>query len=226
DDFAENRRLLASSDRTRFFRLFVGRSVVYYSGITELHIYVVEVKSRDYGDRTTTMLLKAINVGLMYRSLFLEGSDSDFSPETIRSTLPRELPRAVSNLLQELEYVVWLSTDAGLSQARNINRLLPDPKRGELERRVDEWEKLKSDLEASALEILRAANDQKLKSAKECFEDRLATFCSATVPMNKEFLGNVLRLLEDIVRKTDAQPAHQPDGAKSSLVAAQEELRS
>jgi hypothetical protein len=68
--FAENRRLLAPSDQRRFFRLFVSKSVVYHSGIMELHIYVVEVKSRDYGDPTTTMLLKAISVGLMYRPLF------------------------------------------------------------------------------------------------------------------------------------------------------------
>src|SRR5262249_33054360 len=76
NDFAENRRLLASSDQKQFFRLFVSRSVVYYSGVTELHIYIVEVKSRNYGDPTTTMLLKAIQVGLMYRSLFLEGRSS------------------------------------------------------------------------------------------------------------------------------------------------------
>ena len=155
DDFAENRRLLASADRKRFFRLFVGRSVVYYSGIAELHIYVVEVKARDYGDPITTMLLKAMTVGLIYRSLFLE-DDSQFSPKTIRATLPRDLPKAVSELLQELDYVLWMSTDAGLSLPRNINILLRGLERGGLERRVNEWERQKLNLTASALEVIRS----------------------------------------------------------------------
>ena len=210
DNFAENRRLLASSDRTRFFRLFVGRSVVYYSGIMELHIYVVEVKSRDYGDPTTTMLLKAISVGLMYRSLFLEGRSSEFSPETIRATLPRDLPKAVSELLQELEFVLWMSTDAGLNEPRNINLIYPSFKRGELEQIYREWETRKSVLTSAALQVLRAANEGELEAAKGSFEDSLAAFCSATLPMNTEFLGNVLRLLERIVLRTDESAIKKP----------------
>jgi hypothetical protein len=164
DDFAENRQLLVSADRKRFFRLFVGKSVVYYSGILELHIYVVEVKSRDYGDPKTTMLLKAISVGLMYRSLFLEGNSSEFSPSTIRATLPRDLPKLVSNLLQELEFVVWMSEDAGLSEAKHLTFIYGDFERGELERMYREWEKLKSDVTSSALQVLRAADDRELDS--------------------------------------------------------------
>jgi hypothetical protein len=187
DDFAENRRLLASADRKRFFRLFVGKSVVYYSGILELHIYVVEVKARDYGDPRTTMLLKAISVGLMYRSLFLEGN-SEFSPKTIRATLTRDLPKTASNLLQELEFVVWMSEEAGLSQANNLTLIYGDFERGELERRVREWEKRKSDVTSSALQVLRAADDRELELSKSSLEDCLSKFCSATRPVNNEFL--------------------------------------
>jgi TIR domain len=216
DDFVENRRLIASSDRKRFFRLFVARSVVYYSGITELHIWVVEVKSRDYGDPTTTMLLKAISVGLMYRSLFLEGTSSEFSPETVRATLPNDLPKAVSEMLQELDFVLWMSTDAGLMLPRNMTLIQGGFERGELERKFREWDKLKSDLTSSALQVLRASNAAELDAAKAAFEDTLAAFCEATIPMNTEFLGNVLRLLEDIVRKGDYS-GREPVLAKPAL---------
>jgi hypothetical protein len=37
---------LTSADGSRFFKMFVGRSVVYYSGIAEIHIYVFEVMPR------------------------------------------------------------------------------------------------------------------------------------------------------------------------------------
>jgi hypothetical protein len=202
DDFAENRRLLASSDGKRFFRLFIARSVVYYSGTLELHVYVVEVKSRDFGDPTTTMLLKAISVGLTYRFLFLEGKSSEFSPDNIRATLPRDLPKSISNLLQELEYLVWLSNDAGLSKPMVMTMIYGGFRRGELETKVRAWEGLKTRLEQGALEVLRSAADHdKLVEAKDRFEDALSEFCAATAPMNREFLDNVLSRLQTIVLK-------------------------
>src|SRR5262245_13307905 len=206
-EFGENRRLLASSDRTRFFRMFISRSALLYNGVTELHIDVVEVKARNYGDETTTMLLKAINVGLMYRSLFLEGKSSDFSPEAIRATLPRDLPAATSELLQELDYVLWQSTEAELAKPKNIQTIWPPQQRGELEGRLKEWEKVKSDLEASARKVLRASDDQELELAKNNFEDCLTSFCSVTAPMNKEFLGRVLGQLDGLVRRNCAPEA-------------------
>lgn len=207
-ELAENRRLLASSDRKRFFRLFVSSSRVYYSGITEVHMDVVEVVLRDYGDPKTTMLLKALQVGLQYRFLFLEGKSSPFSAEKIEATLSRNLPKAASEVLQELDYVEWLSTDAGLSEPDNVLLLLPKPQKGELERRVEEWETVKSDLKSSALQVLRAANNsdpgnKSLELAKVGLEDSLTRFCSTTAPMNREFLGNVLRLLTPIVTRPD-----------------------
>jgi hypothetical protein len=160
----------------------------------------VEVKPRDYGSPKTTMLLKAIQVGLIYRSLFLEGPSSDFSPQTIRSTMPEDLPNAVRKILDELEYVLWMSTDAGLRKAQNITLIYPDWERGELEKRLRQWEQLKSDLTNSGYKVLTAKGEA-LETAKTEFEDCLAAFCSATIPMNKEFLNNVLRLLQDVVKK-------------------------
>jgi hypothetical protein len=209
NDFSENRRLLASSDGKQFFRLFVARSVVYWSGVTELHIYVVEVKSRDYGDPTTTMLLKAIQVGLIYRSLFLEGRSSEFSPETIQFTLPQDLPKAVRKLLQELDYVIWMSNDAGLSQAQTIGLIYPGWKKGMLEERFKQWDALRSSLTSSGLKVLGAKRED-LEAAKSEFEDRLALFCSATLPMNNEFLSNVLLLLERAVKKGGGSPLTSP----------------
>ena len=128
------------------------------------------------------------------------GQSSQFSPERIRSTLPQKLPKAVRELLQELDYVLWMSTDAELLEPENINLIYPDWKKGVLEQRFKEWEALKSDLTASALKVLGAKREE-LGAAKSEFEDRLASFCSATIPMNKEFLGSVLHLLEEAVEK-------------------------
>jgi hypothetical protein len=118
--------------------------------------------------------------------------------------MPEDLPNAVRKLLDELEYVLWMSTDAGLRKAQNINLIYPDWERGELEKRLRQWEQLKSDLTNSAYTVLTAKGEA-LETAKNEFENWLAGFCSATIPMNKEFLNNVLRLLEDVVTKENGK---------------------
>jgi len=58
--------------------------------------------------------------------------------------------------------------------------------------------------------VLGVANPDELDAAKAAFEDSLTTFCEATDPMNKEFLGHVLHLLDDIVRKSDERAQKRP----------------
>ena len=53
------------------------------------------------------------------------------SPETIRATLPNELPKAVSEMLQELDFILWMSTDAGLMQPRNMTLIQGGFERGD-----------------------------------------------------------------------------------------------
>ena len=88
-----------------------------------------------------------------------------------------------------------------MAKPKNIQTIWPPQQRGELEGRLKEWEKVKSDLEASTRKVLRAADDQELELAKNNFEDCLTSFCSVTAPMNKEFLGRVLGQLDGIVRR-------------------------
>jgi hypothetical protein len=74
-------------------------------------------------------------------------------------------------------------------------------KRGELDSKVNEWDSLKAKLEKAAWDVLRSTDYKTLIAAKNTFEDALIEFCAATVPMNREFLGNVLRHLQNIVLK-------------------------
>lgn len=71
-DYDDNYHVVSSLRGDKAFRLFVSRVVTYYSGSVEIHIYVVEMKIKDYGDQSTTRLLKAISAGLRFRFLILE----------------------------------------------------------------------------------------------------------------------------------------------------------
>ena len=60
----DNYIVISTIQKDVAYRLFVSRVVTYVSGQTEIHIYIVEIKSREYGDKETTQLLKAVSVGL------------------------------------------------------------------------------------------------------------------------------------------------------------------
>jgi len=202
-DFGENRRVLTSSDHRRFFRLFVARSVLYYSGVNEIHIHVVEVKSRDYGDPTTTLLLKAISVGLQYRFLFLERT-SEFSPASFYRTLINDFRKKVSTLVQELDYLLWLSKDAGLSDSHSLLLIYGDDPLADLDRQSESWEREKEALYASAYRVIGAQTSDALILEKADFLAHLTRFCAATYIMNRDFTSRVLRSLEGIVSNQQA----------------------
>jgi TIR domain len=198
-NFRENRRLITSPDKTRFFRIFAANSVLYFSGENEIHIYVVEVKSRDFGDRTTTMLLKAIQVGLQYRFMFLEQS-SEFSPASIGVTLKDQLRGTVSDLIQELEYLLWMSKDAGLDQPETLLRIYGhNLEPGWLDQKAVLWEEKRAALYAAAYAVLGSDNDRDLIASKAKFIPVLEDFCEATREMNREFTSRTLRAVQEVV---------------------------
>jgi hypothetical protein len=219
-NFRENRRLITSPDKSRFFRIFAANSVLYFSGENEIHIYVVEVKSRDFGDRTTTMLLKAIQVGLQYRFMFLEQS-SEFSPASIGVTMKDHLRNTVSDLIQELEYLLWMSKDAGLEQPENLLRIYGhDLKPGELDQKAALWEEKRSALYSAAYAVLGSANDQELIANKAKFIAVLEGFCESTREMNRDFTARTLQAVREVVSMpfegnhsegAAAQPQQPPD---------------
>jgi hypothetical protein len=203
-DFRENRRLIASPDQSRFFRIFVARSVLYYSGVNEIHIWAVEVKSRDYGDHATTMLLKAISVGLQYRFMFLERS-SEFSPAAFNVTMLDSLREKISDLIQELDFLLWTSKDAGLSESESLLKIYGHTLQpGELDRRSALWEQNKTELYSAAYAVLGACNNQELVSKKTEFIEVLTTFCQSTREMNRDYTARTLHAVEQLVSKPDA----------------------
>ena len=213
-DFSDNRQIVTSQEKDRAFRMFVARSVIYYSGVHELHIYIVEIRYKDFGDPVTTMLQKAISVGLQYRFMFLEGQISEFSPANFNATLQDDLREKVAAMTQQLDYLLWYSRNAGLRKPENILRILGDMPVGEIDKRSETWEDAKSKLYDAAQDILASANDQELRQNKVEFIAVLQAFCDATRTLNKEFTAKVLAALGRIVENGGAivKSGVQPSG--------------
>jgi TIR domain len=206
-DFRENRQIVTSQDKDRAFRMFVARSIIYYSGVREIHIYIVEIKYKDYGDPTTSMLLKAISVGLQYRFMFLEGKISDFSPENFNATLQEDLRAKIAEMTQQLNYMLWYSQDAGLRKPENILLILGNMQTGEIDRKSTVWEDAKSTLYAAAHKMLTTTDDRELLQNKPEFVTALRSFCDSTRALNEDFTAKVLLALGHIVSGEDAKGA-------------------
>ncbi len=198
-DFRDNRQIVTSSEKDRAFRVFVARSVIYYSGTREFHIYIVEIKYKDYGDPVTTMLLKAISIGLQYRFMFLEGRASEFSPSRFNATLQQDLPAKIAEMTQQLDFLLWCSQEAGLGRPESILQILGDMPVGELDRRSEIWEDAKRKLYAVAREMLSAADDRELLQNKAKFLTVLQSFCDSTRVLNEDFTAKVLIAVGRIV---------------------------
>jgi hypothetical protein len=197
-DFRDNRQVVTSQEKDRAFRMFVARSVIYYSGMREFHIYIVEIKYKDYGDPTTTMLLKAISIGLQYRFMFLEGKTSEYSPNSFNATMLQDLRGTIAEMIQQLDYLLWYSQDAGLNKPESILQILGDLPTGEIDRKSGVWEDAKSKLYAAARKML-ASDDRDLLQNKAEFVTVLQAFCDSTRVLNEDFTAKVLLALGRIV---------------------------
>ncbi|HLZ02523.1 MAG TPA: toll/interleukin-1 receptor domain-containing protein [Bradyrhizobium sp.] len=205
-DFRENRQTVTSRERDRAFRMFVARSIIFYSGVHEIHIYIFEIKHRDFGDPTTSMLLKAISVGSQYHFMFLEGKASEYSPEAFNATLQDELRGKIAEMIQQLDYLLWYSRDAGLRKPGSILHILGDVKPGEIEKRAAAWDAAKAKLFASAQTVLGSKSDQELLQNKIQFVRVLKAFCDSTRVWNEDFTAKVMIALGAAVGGKDAPP--------------------
>ncbi len=110
----DNSQIIVSSDDKRAYRLILTTVVKYYNDIYDFNVYFVDMLSRpDYGDESTTLLLKGLELVCRFRFMFLEDA-SPFSGGVLLVTPPERIVEIASRLLKELNLLGKDSRDAGL----------------------------------------------------------------------------------------------------------------
>lgn len=193
-DFDDNYHVVASVKGDKAFRLFVSRVVKFYNGQTEVHVYVVEMKTKDYGDELTTRLLKAISVGLRFRFLVLE----EASPFTVaKLSFPNVAMRpVVTELLAQIKVILRDTRDARLDQPDLLSRIFGAEGPVIVKRNLDTWNETLARLDQAAHALL-AASDSDAEAAKGPFLQALDAFTRKTDAMNREFTSRALTALAD-----------------------------
>jgi len=187
-DFVENNTIL-SFDRKKTFRLFVARLTTLFSGAREYHVYVIPLlKPKDYGDPSTTMLLRALQVSLGYRFMFLESS-SEFSPDIIRAVRPAMLPAKVAMMQNGLNMLLQMAEDSGLNDPEHVVTILGVDG---VDETYEMWDREKNALYDAASNILAAPPSSSLKTA---FVAQLETFCEHTRDLNRRYTTQAMEVL-------------------------------
>jgi hypothetical protein len=110
----DNSQIIVSSDDSRAYRLILTTVIKYYNDNYDFNVYFVDMLKRpDYGDASTTLLLKGLELVCRFRFMFLEDT-SLFSGGVILVTPPERIPEIASRLLKELNMLRKDSRDAGL----------------------------------------------------------------------------------------------------------------
>jgi hypothetical protein len=192
----ENYAFVRSSQIGRSFRLFVSLVRTYYSEQKEVHIYIVEVaRTKDYGDTTTTKLAKAVDIGLRYRSLFLE-SKSPFSPKTIAFLLSKEdLRSGVKDMWRELQHLLVEGRQAHLADPELLAAIYGDEGHQNLDDLAALWQSAEGGLSRITHDLL-ATSDDKIMAMKSAILTALKEFCDKTEQMNREYTARSLRALD------------------------------
>jgi hypothetical protein len=114
----DNSQIILSSDEVKAYRVILTTATKYYDDFREFNLYFVEMLHRaDYGDQSTSYLLKGLELVCRFRFMFLE-SDSEFSSQNILATNVNRLPDLASRLLKELNLLQKDSRDAGLDEPK------------------------------------------------------------------------------------------------------------
>lgn len=114
----DNSQVILSADEVKAYRVILTTATKYYDDCREFNLYFVEMLHRaDYGDQSTSFLLKGLELVCRFRFMFLE-TDSEFSNQNILAANINRLPDLASRLLKELNLLQKDSRDAGLDEPR------------------------------------------------------------------------------------------------------------
>lgn len=113
----DNSQLIVSNDERHAFRVILTTSTRYFNGLREFNLYFVEyLRPRDFGDHSSTLVLKGLELCCRFRFLFLE-KNSEFSYMNVRMAQPARFHELVRNIERELNLFQRDAIEMGLDKA-------------------------------------------------------------------------------------------------------------
>jgi TIR domain len=198
----ENYHVVSTAKGDKAFRLFVSRIVTFVSKKTEIHIYIVQMVVRHYGDQITSRLLSAISIGLQFRFLFLE-EKSKFKPENFEvpkaPQVSEELDywkRDVRELMSQLDLVLRDAQEAHLMDPDLLYKIWGAGTGPQLQEMMGTWQAAYDKLYLAAQQLLIASSSD-FATKRQPFIEGLRSLRTATRAMNQQYTLRALHAVAE-----------------------------
>lgn len=152
----DNSQVIVSYDEKHAFRVILTTGTRYFNGTREFNLYFVEyLKRGDFGDRSTTVIFKGLELLCRFRSLFLE-KNSEFSSLSFQVVNIGSFTSLARNMERELNLLRRDALEAGLDRA-NVWAEFVDWSR--LAKMAEIWRPLETRIRATLTEIRSQDNE-------------------------------------------------------------------
>jgi hypothetical protein len=193
----DNSQIILSSDETSTYRLVLSSATKFFDNSREFNLFFVESLNRqEYGDRSTTLLLKGLELVCRYRFMFLE-RDSKFSADNLLITRPDRLPTLAGELVRELNLMRKDSLNAGLDQPAVWANFVDWSNIHEM---AKEYEPAEETIRTLIDKVLQSGNTpEALKALQQQLSDAVRQLAMATEPQNTLLIKSMAQKLETLI---------------------------
>ncbi len=182
----DNSQVIVSNDERHAFRVIFTTGTRYFNGIREFNLYFVEyLRSRDFGDQSTTLVLKGLELSCRFRFLFLE-KNSEFSHMNIRIAVLNRVHELGRSIERELNLFRRDAIEMGLDKA-NIWADFIDWQY--LQKMSEEWRPLESKIRDICVQIRGAKEDsEEIPGLRDSLADTVEQLETAIRPLNTQMI--------------------------------------
>jgi TIR domain len=184
---------IISFDRKKVFRIFASKRTEFYNDDVETDVFVVEILPRkDLGDPNTTFMLKALEIALGYRFMFLE-EKSQFSPAYFIATQLEDMKAQTSKMVDRLNVLLIASEEYKLSDPENIIAVFGVSNLDNIKQNFKIWDQAKSSFYSAAALLMKSESVK--DPDKDAFVEAVASFAEQTRKMNTTYTEALLQRL-------------------------------
>jgi hypothetical protein len=182
----DNSQVIVSNDERHAFRVILTTGTRYFNGIREFNLYFVEyLRPRDFGDASTTLVLKGLELSCRFRFLFLE-KNSEFSHMNIRIAAPNRLHEIGRSIERELNLFRRDAIEMGLDKA-NIWADFVDWQY--LQKMSEEWRPLETKIRDICVQTRGVKEDsEEIPRLRDALADTVKQLETAIRPLNTQLI--------------------------------------
>jgi|GEM_PF-3888221 len=188
----DNSQVIVSYDEKHAFRVILTTGTRYFNGVREFNLYFVEyLKRGDFGDHTTTVIFKGLELLCRFRSLFLERK-SEFSSLSFQVVNLRSFRSLARSMEGELNLLRRDSLEVGLDRA-NVWAEFVDW--SQLLKMSELWRPLEARLRISLTQI-RMVDDENLECCRAKLVATLQELEQSMSAVNAETIAQMTEKLK------------------------------